>query len=79
MLEKHHSLSMNQRTLKRRLKDFGLTRREMVDEELKEWVKDIILQEICTSPDSLIGTEQCGIPCVLDTRLMFLEDWLNHQ
>ena len=51
----------------------------MVDEELKEWVKDIILQEICTSPDSLIGTEQCGIPCVLDTRLMFLEDWLNHQ
>lgn len=55
MLERHHNLSMNQQTLKRRLKDFGLTRREMVDEELKERVKEIILQEICTSPDSLNG------------------------
>jgi len=55
MLEKYHNLSMNQRTLKRRLKDFGLTRREMVDEELRERVKEIILQEICTSPDSLNG------------------------
>ena len=55
MLEKHHNLIINQRTLKRRLKDFGLTRRETVDEELRERVKDIILQEICTGPDSLNG------------------------
>ena len=55
MLEKHHNLSMNQRTLKRRLKDFGLTRREMVDKKLKERVKEVILQEMCTSPDSLNG------------------------
>ena len=45
MLEKHHNLIMNQRTLKRRLKDFGLTRRKTVDKELRESVKDIILQE----------------------------------
>ena len=53
MLEKHHNLITNQGTLRRRLKDFGLTRRETVDEELRERVKDIILQEIFTSPDSL--------------------------
>ena len=55
MLEQHHNLSMNQRTLKRRLKDFRLTRCEMVDEELRECIKEIILLEICTSPDSLNG------------------------
>lgn len=33
----------------------GLQRRETVDEELKERVRDIILQEICTGPDSLNG------------------------
>ncbi|KAJ7377972.1 hypothetical protein OS493_025288 [Desmophyllum pertusum] len=42
-------------TLKRRLKDYGLKRREIVDEELKERVRDLILQEICTGPDSLNG------------------------
>lgn len=55
MLEKQHNITMNQRTLKRRLKDYGLKRREKVDEELKERVRDLILQEICTGPDSLNG------------------------
>lgn len=56
MLEKQHNIIMNQRTLiKRRLKDYGLKRREIVDEELKERVRDLILQEICTGPDSLNG------------------------
>ena len=57
MLEKQHSIFMNQRTLKRNimLKDYGLKRRETVDEELKERVRDLILQEICTGPDSLNG------------------------
>ena len=32
MLEKQHNIIMNQRTLKRRLKDYGLKRREKVDE-----------------------------------------------
>lgn len=53
-LEKQHNI-MNQRTLKRRLKDYGLKRRETVDEELKERVRDLIVQEICTGPDSLSG------------------------
>ena len=55
MLEKQHNIIMNQRTLKRRVKDYGLKRREKVDEELKEQVKDLILLEICTGPDSLSG------------------------
>ncbi|XP_022788931.1 uncharacterized protein LOC111328710 [Stylophora pistillata] len=44
---------MNQRSLKRRLKDYEINRRETVDEELKERVRDLILQEICTGPNSL--------------------------
>ena len=36
MLEKQHNIIMNERTLKRRLKDYRLKRRETVDEELKE-------------------------------------------
>ena len=42
MLEKQHNI-MNQRTLKRRLKDYGLKRRETVDGELKQRVRDVIL------------------------------------
>ena len=55
MLEKQHNIIMKQRTLKRRLKDYGLKRSETVDEELKQRVRDVILQEICTGPDSLNG------------------------
>jgi len=54
MLEKQH-ITMNQRTFKRRLKDYVLKRREKVDEELKERIRDLILQDICTGPDSLNG------------------------
>ena len=55
MLEKQHNIIMNQRTLKRRLKDYGLKRRETFDDEHKQHLRDLILQEICTSPDSLNG------------------------
>ena len=44
MLERQHNIIMNQRTLKRRLKDYGLKRRETVDQELKERIRDLILQ-----------------------------------
>lgn len=40
---------------KRDVGTLGLYRRETVDEELKERVRDLILQEICTGPDSLNG------------------------
>ena len=49
MLEKQHNIIMNQRTRLRR------KRRERVDEELKERVTDLIVQEMCTGPDSLSG------------------------
>ncbi len=55
MLEKHHNIVINQRTLKRRLKDYGLSRRHEVDDELRRWVRDIILLEIKNGPDSLNG------------------------
>ena len=55
MLEKQHNIIMNQRTLKRRLKDYGLKRRETFDDEHKQRLRDLILQEICTCPDSLNG------------------------
>ena len=46
---------MNERTLKRRLKDYGLRRRDAVDDELVERVKDLIMLEICTRPNTLSG------------------------
>ena len=54
MLGKHH-LDMNERTFKRRLKDYGLRRRDAVSDELVERVKDLIMLEICTGPNSLSG------------------------
>ena len=55
MLEKQHNIIMNQRTLKRRLKVYGLKRRETFDDEHKQRLRDLILQEICTGPDNLNG------------------------
>ena len=55
MLGKHHGVDMNERTLKRRLKDYGLRRRDAVDDDLVQRVRDLILLEICTGPDSLSG------------------------
>ena len=55
MLGKHHHLDMNERTLKQRLKNCGLRRRNGVDDELVERVKDLIMLEICTGPNSLSG------------------------
>ena len=55
MLGKHHHFDMNERTLKRRLKDYGLRRRDTVDDELVERVKDLIMLVICTGPNSLSG------------------------
>jgi hypothetical protein len=55
MLEKHHNIAMNERTLKRRLKDYGCSRRHEVDDQLRRRVRDIILLEIRNGPDSLNG------------------------
>ena len=55
MLGKHHRLDMNERTLKRRLKDYGLRRRGVVNDEFVERVKDLIMLEICTGPNGLSG------------------------
>ena len=74
MLEKQHNITMNQRTLKRQLEDYLLKRREKVGEELKEHVRDLILQEICTGPDSLNGYRTMWHYCVSDSGLMFLGD-----
>ena len=58
MLGKYHHLDMKERTLKRRLKDYGLRRRDAVGDELVERVKDLIMLEICTGPNTLSG--YCG-------------------
>ena len=55
MLGKHHGIDINERTLKRRLKDYGLRKRDAVNADLVERVRDLILLEICTGPDSLSG------------------------
>ncbi|CAH3140174.1 unnamed protein product, partial [Porites evermanni] len=44
-------------------RDCGLKRRETVDEELKERVGDLIVQEICTGPDSLSGYRTMCMSC----------------
>ena len=55
MLGKYHHIDMNERTLKRRIKDYGLRRRDAVDADAVERVKDLIMLEISTGPDSLSG------------------------
>ena len=55
MLGKHHQIDMNERTMKRRLKDYGLRRRDAVDDELVERVTDLITLEISSGPNSLSG------------------------
>jgi hypothetical protein len=77
MLEKHHNICMSERTLKRRLKDYGLIRRKELDNEYLDHVKYIISLEIQNALIVLMGTEQCGIYCVFDTTSLFLVMWLN--
>ena len=66
MLGKHHHLDMNERTLKRRLKEYGLKRRGAVNDELVELVQT-----------ASVATELCGMSCALDIKFMFLDDWLS--
>ena len=75
MLERHHNVAISERTLKRRLKDCGLSRREGVDDDLKERVRDIILREVCTGPESLSGYRTMWH--VRGTTSMFLGVWLS--
>jgi len=42
MLGKHHGIDINERTLKRRLKDYGLRKRDTVNDDLVERVRDLI-------------------------------------
>ena len=53
MLEKHHNIDMNERTLRRRLKDYGCSRRGEVDNKLETRVRNIIVDEIGNGPNSL--------------------------
>jgi len=46
MLGKHHGIDINERTLKRRLKDYGLRKRDTVNDDLVERIRDLILLEI---------------------------------
>ena len=52
-LEKYHNIDINVRSLKRRLNDYGLKRRESDFDE--QSVKEIIRREIANGPDSLNG------------------------
>lgn len=56
MLEKYHGIEISIRTLKRRLQDFGLKRRQQFyDDHDLEYVKTVIEREIANGPDSLNG------------------------
>ena len=55
MLEKHHNICMSQTSLKRRLKDYNLTRRKELDNEYLDHVRYMISMEIENGPDSLNG------------------------
>ena len=55
LLAKYHDIRLSERTLKRKLKDFGLKRREHVDENLEIRVRNIITEELSAGPDRLNG------------------------
>ena len=55
LLEKYHGIRLSERTLKRKLKDFGLKRREPVDENIERRVRNIIMEELSAGPDRLNG------------------------
>ena len=55
LLAKYHDIRLSERTLKRKLKDFGLKRREHVDENLEIRVRNIITEEVSARPDKLNG------------------------
>ena len=50
-----HGIRLSERTLKRRLKDFDLKRRELVDENVEGRARDIIKEELSAGPDRLNG------------------------
>lgn len=52
ILGKHQHIDINERTLKRRLNDYGLRRRDVVNDDLVERVRDLIKPEICTGPST---------------------------
>ena len=53
LLEKYHDVRLSERTLKWKLKDFGLKRCEPVDENIKRRVRNIIMEELSAGPDRL--------------------------
>ena len=55
LLAKYHDIRLSERSLKRKLKDFGLKRREHVDENLEIRVRNIITEELSAGPDRLNG------------------------
>ena len=55
LLAKCHDIRLSERTLKRKLKDFGLKRREHVDKNLEIRVRNITTEELSAGPDRLNG------------------------
>ena len=55
MLDKHHGVTMNVRTLQRRLQDYGLSRRQPLDDDQLEHARSLISREIESGPGSLHG------------------------
>lgn len=53
MLQKHHQITIHERTLKRRLQTYGLKRRQGNDNELLDHAREMILREIRLGPDRL--------------------------
>ena len=54
-LQRYHGIRLSERTLKWRLTDFGLKRRQLVDENVEGRARDIIKEELSAGPDRLNG------------------------
>ena len=59
-LDKYHDIRLSERTLKQKLKDFGLKRHKYVDKNVENTAKNIITDEISAGPERLNGC-RCGI------------------
>lgn len=55
MLQKHHDITMHERTLKRRLQGYGLKRRQELDNDLLEHARAMISRELHHGPGQLHG------------------------
>ena len=54
-LQRYRDMRLSERTLKCRLKDFGLKRRKLVNENVKSRARNIIKDELLAGPDKSNG------------------------